>query len=85
MRDFCVRQSALIMDIAAQDEERIAEVLRLNVEAGTGPASAAVMMDVELEAMLTHPRLGPLVRQLSLYAERPVLLPVAGGSSTGLP
>jgi eukaryotic-like serine/threonine-protein kinase len=76
---------ALIMDIAAQDEERIAEVLRLNVEAGTGPPSAAILMDVELEAMLTHPRLGPLVQQLSLYAERPVLLPVAGGSATGLP
>jgi hypothetical protein len=37
-------------------------------------------MDVELEAMLTHPRLGPLVRKLSLYAEQPALALVAGGS-----
>lgn len=47
------------------------EALCLNLAAGTGPGTLAMAMDKELEQLLTHPRLGPLVRQLSLYAENP--------------
>jgi tetratricopeptide (TPR) repeat protein len=53
------------------DEEEIAAALRLNIAAGTGPTTLAVSVDRELDALLSHPRLGPLVRQLSLYAEHP--------------
>ncbi len=53
------------------DEAAIAAALRLNIDAGTGPTTLSVSVDQELEALLPHPRLGPLVRQLSLYAQRP--------------
>jgi serine/threonine-protein kinase len=53
------------------DEEEIAAALRLNVDAGTGPTTLAVSVDRELDPLLSHPRLGPLVRQLSLYAQHP--------------
>jgi serine/threonine protein kinase len=37
------------------------------------------LREICLAARLTHPRLGPLVRQLSLYAERPGLPPMPEG------
>ena len=52
------------------DENAIADAIRLNVAAGTGPTTQAISIDRELEALLPHPRLGPLVRQLALYAGR---------------
>jgi serine/threonine-protein kinase len=51
------------------DEEALAAALKLNIEAGTGPTTLATTLDRELEALLPHARLGPLVRQLSLYVE----------------
>jgi len=51
------------------DENAIAAAIRLNIEAGTGPTTLSIYVDRELEALLPHPTLGPLVRQLSLYAE----------------
>ena len=51
------------------DEDAIAAAVTLNVDAGTGPTTLASTLDQELEALLPHPRLGPLVRQLSLYVE----------------
>jgi tetratricopeptide (TPR) repeat protein len=51
------------------DENAIAETIRLNIDAGTGPTTLACTVDDELNALLTHPRLGPLIRRLSLYAE----------------
>jgi serine/threonine-protein kinase len=51
------------------DENAIAAALELNIEAGTGPTTLVSTLDRELEALLSHPRLGPLVRQLSFYAE----------------
>ena len=51
------------------DENAIAAAITLNVDAGTGPTTLASTLDRELEALLPHPRLGPLVRRLSLYAE----------------
>jgi hypothetical protein len=49
------------------DEHAIASAVTLNVDAGTGPTTLASTLDRELEALLPHPRLGPSVRQLSLY------------------
>ena len=51
------------------DENAVAAAIDLNVDAGTGPTTQAISVDRELEALLPHPRLGPLVRRLSLYAE----------------
>ena len=53
------------------DEDAIEAALRLNIEAETGPTTLSVSVDRELEALLPDPRLGPLVRQLSLYAQHP--------------
>jgi serine/threonine-protein kinase len=52
------------------DEDAIAEAMELNVDAGTGPTTLASTLDRELDALLPHPRLGALVRRLSLYQER---------------
>jgi hypothetical protein len=52
------------------DEPAAEAALRLNIEAGTGPTTLSISVDHELEALLPHPRLGPLVRQLWLYASR---------------
>ena len=51
-----------------EDEDQIEAALRLNIDAGTGPTTLSISVDRELEALLPHPRLGPLVRQLSLYS-----------------
>jgi TolB-like protein/Tfp pilus assembly protein PilF len=61
----------LALAVLEGDEDAIAAALRLNIDAGTGPTTLAVSIDQELKALLTHPRLGPLVRRLSLYEERP--------------
>ncbi|MGE5732134.1 MAG: protein kinase domain-containing protein [Gemmatimonas sp.] len=53
------------------DEDATEAALRLNIDAGTGPTTLAIYVDRELESLFSHPRLGPLVHQLSLYAERP--------------
>ena len=53
------------------DEDAIEAALRLNIDARTGPTTLALSVDRELEALLPHPRLGPLVRQLSYYGPRP--------------
>jgi tetratricopeptide (TPR) repeat protein len=56
--------------IFSGDEDEMAAALQFNIAAGTGPTTIACSVDVELEALLPHPRLGPLVRQLSLFAGR---------------
>ena len=58
-------------------EDEIESAIRLNIDAGTGPTTLTVTVDQELEALLTHPRLGPLVRRLSLFAQQPEV--VQGG------
>jgi serine/threonine protein kinase/tetratricopeptide (TPR) repeat protein len=65
--DFCWLSEA----VSVGDEEDIAAALRLNIDAATGPTTLSSTLDVELESLLEHPRLGPLVRQLALFAERP--------------
>ncbi|HEU4722179.1 MAG TPA: protein kinase [Gemmatimonadaceae bacterium] len=54
------------------DEDAKASAIQRNLDAGTGPTTLAISVDVELKALLSHPRLGPLVRRLSLFAERDI-------------
>jgi serine/threonine-protein kinase len=61
----------LVPAVLGSDEEELAATLRANIAAGTGPTTLALSVDRELDALLSHPRLGPLVRQLSLYARHP--------------
>ena len=62
----------LVIDAALGDEDMIAESLQANIDAGTGSVSLAVAgLRHELTPLLDHPRLGPLVRRLSLYAGLP--------------
>jgi hypothetical protein len=58
------------------DDDATATLLRSNVEAETGPTAIYTTVAPELDLLLSHPRLGPLVRQLSLYAQRPGLPPM---------
>jgi serine/threonine-protein kinase len=53
------------------DADATEAALRLNIEAGTGPTTLSISVDRELADLLDDPRLGPLVRQLTLYAEQP--------------
>ena len=61
------------------DDDETAKLLRSNVEAESGPVGIYLTVARELEPLLTHPRLGPLVRQLSLYAQGPGLPPMPAG------
>jgi tetratricopeptide (TPR) repeat protein len=61
------------------DDDETANLLRSNVDAETGPSAIYLVAAPKLDLLLTHPRLGPLVRQLSLYAERPGLPPMPAG------
>jgi hypothetical protein len=61
----------LIAEIGLGDEDRTADLLRQTREIETGPISFATTIKPELDALLVHPRLGPLVRRLSLYAQHP--------------
>jgi len=61
---------SLIPALVSGDESEMATALRRAIDGGTGPMGFAVSCDVELDALLRHPRLGPLVRQTSLYAQR---------------
>ncbi len=53
------------------DEEATAALIRENVEAMTGPTAIVTTVVRELEPLLDHPRLGPLVGQLTLWATAP--------------
>jgi serine/threonine protein kinase/tetratricopeptide (TPR) repeat protein len=62
--------AALHVDVGLGDEDRLEQSLRLNVEAETGPTSLSVVLMEDLEGLLSHRRLGPLVRRLSLFGGR---------------
>ena len=55
------------------DEEKVAVVLRENIDAMTGPTAIMTTVARELAPLLDHPRLGPLVRGLTLWATSPLL------------
>ena len=63
--------TVLVAEIALGDEQRIADALTRNIEAESGPLSLATTIKPELDALLSHPQLGPLVKQLTLYVEQP--------------
>lgn len=65
----------LIIVLAGANEDEVERALKLQLAAGTGPTTMALSVDKELEALLTHSRFGPLVRQLSLYARNPKFQP----------
>ena len=70
--------SHLIAEILRGDEERLTRALVDAVANGVGGAMApAATVKPDLDELVTHPRFGPLVRQLDLYAQMPGLPPLA--------
>jgi serine/threonine-protein kinase len=67
-----VGPAALLMTIALDkdDESSAVELLQANVDAMTGPTTIATTVARELRPWLDHPRLGPLIRRLTLWATR---------------
>jgi hypothetical protein len=53
------------------DEAATAALLEANIAAMTGPTAIVTTVVRELTPLLASPRLGPLVRRLSLWATRP--------------
>ena len=53
------------------DEESTAALLQENIDAMTGPTAIVTTVARELEPLFDHPRLGGLVRKLTLWATRP--------------
>ena len=75
--EFIGPSSFLMMMVLDQDdEEATATLLQANIDAATGPTAISATVSRELEPLLIHPRLGPLVRQLTLYAQKPGLPPM---------
>jgi hypothetical protein len=68
--DEYIGEGVWLTSLMFDDRDDIEAALRLNIEVGTGPTTLSSTVDRELEALLPDPRLGPLVRQLSLYANR---------------
>jgi hypothetical protein len=55
------------------DEAATAALLEANIAAMTGPTAIVTTVVRELAPLLDHPRLGPLVRRLTLWATRPAV------------
>jgi serine/threonine protein kinase/tetratricopeptide (TPR) repeat protein len=68
-----VGPAALLMmvGLGLDDEAETAALLQANIDAMTGPTAIATTVSRELEPLLDHPRLGPLVRRLTFWATRP--------------
>jgi hypothetical protein len=62
----------MMISLDRDDEDAMAAVLRENVDAMTGPTAITTTVARELTALLDHPRLGPLVRQLTFWVTSPV-------------
>jgi serine/threonine-protein kinase len=69
-REYVAPVAELHVDLALGDQSLIEASLRRNVEAETGPTTLSVVLIRDLDALLEHATLGPLVRRLSLYAGR---------------
>jgi serine/threonine-protein kinase len=61
----------MMIGLDLDDENATAALLQTNVDAMTGPGPISITVVRELEPLLDHPRLGPLVRRLTLWATRP--------------
>jgi eukaryotic-like serine/threonine-protein kinase len=62
----------MMIGLDLDDEDKTAALLRENIDAMTGPTAIATTVVRELAQLLDHPRLGPLVRQLTFWATSPV-------------
>jgi len=70
-----VGPAAMLMMIGLDldDEPATSALLEANVDAMTGPTAIVTTVVRELTPLLDHPRLGPLVRRLTLWATRPAV------------
>ena len=59
-----------MLTLDRDDEEATAALIQANIDAQSGPTSIFCTLTSELELMLDHPRLGPLVRKLTPWATR---------------
>lgn len=63
----------MMLVISLEDEDATAALLQANVDAMTGPTTIHATIRRDLDALLDHPRLGPLVRKLTLWATSPLV------------
>jgi len=63
----------VVLDL--DDEVATAALLQENIGAMTGPTAIVTTVARELEPLLDHPRLGPLVRGLTFWVTSPVRSP----------
>ena len=63
----------MMVGLDLDDEAATAALLEANIEAMTGPTAIVTTVVRELTPLLGSPRLGPLVRRLSLWATRPAV------------
>ena len=61
----------MMVGLDIDDEDATAVLLQQNVDAMTGPTAIVTTVARELEPLLDHPRLGPLVRELTLWVTGP--------------
>ena len=61
----------MMVGLDLDDEAATAALIETNVAEMTGPVAIATTVVRELEPLLEHPRLGPLLRRLTLWATRP--------------
>lgn len=61
----------MMIGLTLDDEDATAKLLRENAEAMTGPTAIVTTVIRELTQLMSHPRLGPLVRQLTPWATLP--------------
>jgi serine/threonine-protein kinase len=62
----------MLVGLDIDDEEATARLLQENIDAMTGPTAIVTTVARELRPLLDHPRLGPLVRRLTLWATAPI-------------
>jgi hypothetical protein len=62
----------MMVGLDLDDEAATAALIEANVTVMTGPVAIATTVARELEPLLDHPRLGPLVRRLTLWATSPL-------------
>jgi serine/threonine-protein kinase len=61
----------MMVGLDLDDEPALTKLLQANVDAMTGPTAIVTTVARELVPLLGHPRLGPLIRRLTLWATRP--------------
>jgi serine/threonine-protein kinase len=72
---------AMMIGLDLGDEAATAALLEANIAAMTGPTAIVTTVVRELAPLLDHPRLGPLVRRLTLWATRPAVTTLSSASA----